>query len=138
MIRFPFEPQGINTRVSRLRPTVYPDLAQNPPRPTSNWLGNSAGPAGSSLNGLAGLGACATGELNPSALGTLYAEGSITQTQLVVWGVIATLGAGLGAYHGWKRTESYGWTVAWFLAGAWFPVITVPIAVAQGFGERKR
>lgn len=43
-----------------------------------------------------------------------------------------------GAYHGYRRTGSYGWALLWaFFAGV-LPIIAIPIAVAQGFGEREK
>lgn len=50
---------------------------------------------------------------------------------------IAVAGTALGAYHGYKRTESLGWAVGWALLGGLFPFITVPVALAQGFGKRE-
>lgn len=44
----------------------------------------------------------------------------------------------LSTYHGYKRNDSVGWAIAWGLLGGLFPVITPAIALAQGFGERKR
>jgi hypothetical protein len=41
------------------------------------------------------------------------------------------------AYHGYKRTKSIGWTVAWLLLGYSFPVPSVAVAVVQGFGKKK-
>lgn len=49
--------------------------------------------------------------------------------------VAGVAGAGLCAYHGYRRTESIGWAVAWALAGSLVPVIAVPVAFAQGFGD---
>lgn len=40
------------------------------------------------------------------------------------------------AYHGYRRTHSAGWTIAWVAFGAFFPVIAVGVAVAQGFGKK--
>lgn len=42
------------------------------------------------------------------------------------------------AYHGFKRTGSVGWAVAWSAFGSVLPFLAVPVAVAQGFGEPKR
>jgi hypothetical protein len=44
---------------------------------------------------------------------------------------------GAAAYHGYKRNESVGWAVGWAALAGLFPVITVAIAVAEGFGKRK-
>jgi len=40
-------------------------------------------------------------------------------------------------YHGYKRTGSLVWALIYGLAGRWFPVVAVPVSLAQGFGERK-
>jgi hypothetical protein len=40
-------------------------------------------------------------------------------------------------YHGYKRTGSLIWALVYGLAGRWVPVVAVPVAMAQGFGERK-
>lgn len=54
-----------------------------------------------------------------------------------VWALISTAGMGLGAYHGYKRNDSVGWAIVWGLLGGSFPIFTIPISYAQGFGERK-
>lgn len=41
-------------------------------------------------------------------------------------------------YHGYKRNRSVGWALVWGAAGAFFPIVTPAIALAQGFGKRKR
>lgn len=51
---------------------------------------------------------------------------------------IGTLGAAAGAYHGYKRNNSIGWAIGWSLLGAVFPIITVPVSLAQGFGKKKK
>lgn len=48
---------------------------------------------------------------------------------------LALAGTGLGAYHGYMRTGSVGWTIAWALLGGLFPIITIPVAIAQGFAR---
>jgi hypothetical protein len=41
-------------------------------------------------------------------------------------------------YHGYKRSGgSLFWALVYGLAGRWVPVVAVPVAMAQGFGERK-
>lgn len=47
-------------------------------------------------------------------------------------------GVVVGAYHGYKRNDSIGWAIAWAALGGLFPLVTIPIAFAQGVGERKR
>ena len=54
-----------------------------------------------------------------------------------VFGVLAMASAAVSAYHGYKRNESIGWGVWWFIMGSIFPVVTPVIGVAQGFGKRK-
>lgn len=51
---------------------------------------------------------------------------------------VGALGAGLSGYHGYKRSGgSVGSALGWGLLGGLFPIITVPVALAQGFGKRK-
>lgn len=40
-------------------------------------------------------------------------------------------------YHGYKRTGSIVWAIIYGALGYWKPVVMVPIALAQGYGERK-
>jgi hypothetical protein len=59
------------------------------------------------------------------------------------WGVsavsVALVGAFLGAFHGRERSgDKTGPTLMWLLSGMIFPVPTTVVAVAQGFGKRKR
>lgn len=49
--------------------------------------------------------------------------------------LIGIAGTALGAYHGYKRNGSVAWAVVWGLAGGAVPIVTIPVAVAQGFGE---
>lgn len=55
-----------------------------------------------------------------------------------LWTALSWAGAGAGAYHGYKRNNSVGWAIGWGILGAWFPLFTVPIAFAQGFGKRAK
>lgn len=50
---------------------------------------------------------------------------------------LAAAGTIAGAYHGYKRNNSIGWAIGWGLLGGAFPFFTIPVALAQGFGERK-
>jgi hypothetical protein len=59
------------------------------------------------------------------------------QTLKVVYGLASVIGTGIGAYHGYKRNESVGWAIGWALLGGLFPVVVIPVAFAQGIGERK-
>lgn len=42
------------------------------------------------------------------------------------------------AYHGYKRTDSILWALFYALAGREFPLESVPVALAQGFGQKKK
>lgn len=55
-----------------------------------------------------------------------------------IYGLAGLAGAGLGAYHGYKRNnDSIGWAVGWGLFGSVLPILAIPIAVAQGIGKPK-
>ena len=56
----------------------------------------------------------------------------------LVWSLASIAGMGLGAYHGYKRNDSVGWAIGWGLLGGLLPIIVLPVAYAQGFGEPKR
>jgi hypothetical protein len=56
----------------------------------------------------------------------------------VAWAAVSTASMATSAFHGYKRNQSVGWALWWGMCGALFPVITPAIAVAQGFGDRKR
>lgn len=42
-----------------------------------------------------------------------------------------------GAYHGYKRTGSAGWAIAYTVLGYMAPLIVGAVMVAQGFGKPK-
>ena len=75
-----------------------------------------------------------------SGVNLLYGLGAEGQPCKVnpVWAILWTASMAASAYHGYKRNESIGWAVGWGLLGGLFPVIVPTIAVAQGFGKRKR
>jgi hypothetical protein len=55
---------------------------------------------------------------------------------LTVWGLIGIAGVALGTYHGYRRDNgSIGWTLAWGLFGGTFPIIAIPLMLAEGFAE---
>jgi hypothetical protein len=56
---------------------------------------------------------------------------------LDVWGILSVAGAAAGAYHGYRRNRSIGWALVWALCGSIAPIITVPVALAQGYGKKK-
>lgn len=58
---------------------------------------------------------------------------------LTIWRLVALLGAGVGAYHGYKRNHgSIGWAIGWAALGSMVPIVVVPVALAQGLGEEAR
>ena len=68
------------------------------------------------------------------------AEPAATTTSLrdVVNSDSVSTGAMLAlTYHGYKRTGSLVWALIYGLAGRWVPVVAVPVALAQGYGEKK-
>lgn len=56
-----------------------------------------------------------------------------------VWAALGAIGMGASAYHGYKRNEQAGnpvaWALWWGFWGALLPIITVPVALAQGFAK---
>jgi len=50
---------------------------------------------------------------------------------------VKTASAILLTYHGYRRTGSILWALIYGAAGRFIPVVSVPIAVAQGIGQRK-
>lgn len=54
-----------------------------------------------------------------------------------IYRVLGIIGGAAGAYHGYKRNQSVGWAIGWAILGTMFPVITIPVAFAQGFGKKK-
>jgi hypothetical protein len=40
-------------------------------------------------------------------------------------------------YHGYRRTGSILWALFYGAMGRWIPAVAVPVALAQGFGEKK-
>lgn len=56
-----------------------------------------------------------------------------------VWAAVAAVAMGASAYHGYKRNEPGGnpvaWALWWGFWGALIPIITVPVALAQGFAK---
>lgn len=55
--------------------------------------------------------------------------------QKPLWRMASLAGTVAGAYHGYRRNNSFGWALVWGLLGGIAPVLVVPIAVAQGFGQ---
>lgn len=55
----------------------------------------------------------------------------------ILWTLASLAAVGVSVYHGYKRNNSIGWAIAWGVAGGIAPIVTVPVALAQGFGKRK-
>lgn len=53
------------------------------------------------------------------------------------WRLVGMAAVGAGAYHGYKRTGSAGWAIAYGILTGLFPLIGGGIILAQGFGKRK-
>lgn len=66
------------------------------------------------------------------------AAGAAVGTGMVIWGLVDMAAIAASAYHGYKRNNSTGWAIWWGLMGGLFPIITVPVAFAQGFGKRSK
>lgn len=95
-----------------------------PDHPTAAWNPNTPAAVARKLAGFGGLG----------GLGEVTASGLSLYTML--WLGLSLAGGGVGAYHGYKRNRgSVGWAIGWSLLGAWFPVIVIPVAFAQGLGK---
>lgn len=62
----------------------------------------------------------------------------LSKTLIAVHAVASIAGATIGAYHGYRRNDSIGWAIGWSLIGSLVPYIVLPVAFAQGLGERKR
>lgn len=50
---------------------------------------------------------------------------------------VSTAAAVALVYHGYRRTGSIVWALLYGMAGKWFPIEAVPIAIAQGFASKK-
>jgi hypothetical protein len=76
--------------------------------------------------------------LNSNYVHTPQAVGLAIPEMSPVRQAIGAAGAAAGAYHGYKRNNSIGWAIGWALLGGLFPIITVPVSLAQGFGKKKK
>lgn len=68
----------------------------------------------------------------------LKLNGDETLTDRVLGSPLRTAAIAATVYHGYKRNNSIGWALAWGLAGSVAPIIAVPVAIAQGFGQPKK
>ena len=52
------------------------------------------------------------------------------------WGALGIAGVALGTYHGYRRDNgSIGWALGWGLFGGTFPIIAIPLMLAEGFAQ---
>jgi hypothetical protein len=72
------------------------------------------------------------GDLDPATQAALQEAAKPLFPPIVNQAAAATL-----VYHGYKRTGSAGWAVAWGFLGYMAPLIGVPVALAQGFAKKK-
>ena len=69
---------------------------------------------------------------------TLGADDTPTSLATVVHSDSVKTGAAIAlTFHGYRRTGSLIWALVYGLCGRIAPVVAVPVAFAQGFGERK-
>lgn len=59
-------------------------------------------------------------------------------TYWTIWGALSTISGAACAYHGYKRNESVGWAIGWFLFGTFLFPLAPALALAQGFGKPKK
>lgn len=135
----------------RVNPTYYQTFQPNTPfHPgaegwqTAPWVTwgenpNLAGRARLATDGLGAAPSCGCSGLGKvvaiSGLGAPDAA-PITLASTPSWvRTLAMIGAAASAYHGYKRNGSVGWAVGWAFFGSVAPVLALPIALAQGFGE---
>lgn len=82
--------------------------------------------------GIMGLGRLGRlGQLGRGRLGQV----PIDPVHVAIFSVASLTGAATGAYHGYKRNNSIGWAIGWFLLGGLFPIVTIPVSLAQGYGK---
>ena len=80
------------------------------------------------------MGRMMSGDSRDSRRGARFS--GLSESELVQVGTaLSVAGAGLGAYHGYKRNASIPWAIVWAAAGAIFPIVTIPVAIAQGFSQ---
>lgn len=71
-------------------------------------------------------------------MGELSINGrEISPVAAVAYSALSVAGTVTGAYHGYRRNKSVGWAIGWAILGSIFPIITIPVSLAQGFGKPK-
>lgn len=74
----------------------------------------------------------------PAGEVTASTDNALPMAARIALSAALTAAVGASVYHGYKRNDSLGWGLWWGLMGALFPVITVPVALAQGFAEPRQ
>lgn len=77
------------------------------------------------------------GDTTPAAVATPAAPTTLNLRDTINSDPVTTASAIALTYHGYKRTGSIIWALLYGLAGRTYPAVAVPIALAQGFAERK-
>lgn len=114
----------------------YGNVQQNIPRPTWKGLGvfpvatlrrHAAQHREMKQRGIRGLGdvSFATFIDTEHPVETMFRVGTVLSLPMLT-------------YHGYKRTNSIGWALVWGLLGTLVWPITIPVAFAQGFAEKKK
>ena len=62
----------------------------------------------------------------------------LTRALYIGYALAGVAGTAIGAYHGYKRNDSVGWAIVWAALGGIFPIVVIPVALAQGIGDRHR
>lgn len=77
--------------------------------------------------------------VNPQivAAGLQLAQAKVRIPWSTVGGALTVASAALSAYHGYRRNQSIGWGLWWFIMGTLFPIVVPVLAVSQGFGQPK-
>lgn len=107
----------------------------------ASGLGADRDPSMGGLGRLSGLGQYVQYYPNFPSMGADEAVAPAEEPSAGVRAVAALIGTaivGAGIYHGYKRNDSVGWALGWGLMAGMFPIITIPIAIAQGFGKPKQ
>lgn len=76
-------------------------------------------------------------DLAPPNAAALAPEPNIMDKVWPIWRFLGPVAAAAGIYHGYARNQSILWGLWWGISAAALPVITIPIALAQGFGKRR-
>ena len=72
---------------------------------------------------------------SPDGIGATAQEILASDGFRTAYSILSILGATTGAYHGYKRHDSVGWAIGWFLLGGVFPFLTIPLSLAEGYGQ---